>query len=79
MKQFKNIKVAEVIEMLKGGANIYSRRNEFKSGLGNTLYSSRTYEIEDSAGNCFPVHHKTIESLQGNGIIDEKYRLKNVD
>lgn len=72
MKTKKFLPKIKVIELLKNGWEIYSRRNESFGSKGQLIYASRKYTIEDMGEGCHLVHHSTIVALQTSGVIMDK-------
>lgn len=70
----KYIRKQQVLEALAEGCEIYTGRNEHKGTKGQTVYRSLCYYLEDKNTKIIGwVHSSTIQSLQKNGLINNKY------
>lgn len=58
-----------VIELLKAGCEIYTRRNEYLGRKDQLIYSARIWEVSDCNKISELIHHQTIEKLKNNKVI----------
>ncbi len=76
MKQFAKQK--EVVEKMQQGWEMYSDSTNIKGRMGQTVYQSRSYYIDNGKyGNKLKqlfVHHQTLQSLRKKGILN-RYEL----